>query len=88
MHPVGGRRGVEDVIVTEDFTSGFPRATRWTRLRFLALGIGDLPRFNVVARAVRAVWVAPEYCGRRHENPARVRKRRGLGSPHVDVRFR
>jgi hypothetical protein len=56
MHPVGGRCGVEDVIVAEDFTFAassvmgddvtglvFPRATRWTRFRFRALLIADLP---------------------------------------------
>ena len=58
MHPVGGRRGVEDVIVAEDFTFaaasamaddvtglGFPRATRWTRLRCLALVLASSPDF-------------------------------------------
>jgi hypothetical protein len=55
MHPVGGRCGVEDVIVAEDFTFAassvmgddvtglvFPCATQWTRFRFRALLIADL----------------------------------------------
>src|SRR2546430_17428368 len=76
MHPVGGRRSVEDVIVAEDFTFaassvvsddvtglGFPTCDAVDALTFSSLGHWHLPRFNAVARAVRAVWVAPECRG-------------------------
>ena len=55
MHPVGSRRGMQDVVMAEDFTfaassvmgddvTGLGASRRdIARLRFLALVIGDLP---------------------------------------------
>jgi len=101
MHPVGGRRSVEDVIVAEDFTFaassvmsddvtglGFPTCDAVDALTFSSLGHWHLPRFNAVARAVRAVWVAPEYCGRRHKNPPESERGGVSGALNVNVGFR
>jgi hypothetical protein len=59
MHPVGGRRGVEDVIVAEDFTFaassvmgddvtglGFPTCDAVDALPFSSLAYWRPPRFK------------------------------------------
>src|SRR5436190_10960604 len=59
MHPIGGRGGVEHVIVAEDFTFsaalamaddvtglGFPANDAVDALTFCSLGLGDQPRFR------------------------------------------
>src|SRR5258706_5552806 len=81
MHPVGGRRSVEDVIVAGDFTFaaspvmgddvtglGFPTCDAVDALTFSSLGHWRPRRFNAGARAVRAVWIAPENKGSAQEN--------------------
>jgi hypothetical protein len=90
MHSVGRCRGVEDVIVAEDFTFaassgmgddvtglGLPTCDAVDALTFSSLGHWRPPRFNAVARGSPRLSV-PEYCGRRHENPARVRLKGGV----------
>ena len=71
MHSVGGRRGVEDVIVAQDFTFaassvmgddvtglGFPTCDAVTALTFSRLGHWRTRPGFTLSRAVRAVWVA------------------------------
>jgi hypothetical protein len=59
MHPIGGRSGVEHVIMAEDFTSaaasamaddvtglGFPACNAVDALTLSSLGLGDQTRFR------------------------------------------
>jgi hypothetical protein len=63
---------VASSVMGDDVTGlGFPTCDAVDALTFSSLG-HCLPSFNAVARAVRGLWVAPEYRGRRRENPAQV----------------